>query len=219
MSEPYYSEGGITIYHGDAREILPSVEADVLVTDPPYGVAYVSNASRHGSTPPIAGDHNVDLRDWIMAAWGDHPSIVFGSWRAPRPKCRTLLVWDKGDSPGMGDLTLPWGPSHEEIYIRGAGWVAERRRGGVLRHPTLSAGDSRRPDHPTPKPVPLMVDLLRTCQSTWVIFDPFMGSGPTLRAAKDLGRRAVGIEIEERYCEIAARRLGQEVMDFGGLAA
>ena len=211
---PYYADGLCTIYHGDCREILPTLEADCVVSDPPYGVSYISNSSKVAPTDPIAGDGDTELRDWLLGAW-DGPALVFGSWRAPRPDCRTMLIWDKGDSPGMGDLTLPWGPSHEEVYVIGSGWVVERRRGAVLRHPTLSAADSRRPNHPTPKPIPLMVDLIRACQPTWTILDPFMGSGSTLRAAKDLGRKAIGIEIEERYCEIAAQRMGQEVLDLG----
>ena len=212
MVDPYYDDGDRVIFHGDCREILPALTADVIVTDPPYGMAYVSNSARHGSTDPIAGDADTGLRDWILEAWGDRPSLTFGTWRMPRPECRTLLVWDKGDSPGMGDLTLPWGPSHEEVYVRGKGWVVDGRRAGVLHHAGLSAGDKSRPDHPTPKPVSLMADLLRACPPAWVVLDPFMGSGSTLRAAKDLGRKAIGIECEEKYCEMAAERLGQELL-------
>lgn len=215
--KPYYEDDFTTIYHGDCREILPRLNADVLVTDPPYGMAYVSNSSRYGSTPPIEGDADTGLRDWVLEAWGEErPAVVFGTWRCPRPEARALLVWDKGDSPGMGDLSLPWGPSHEEIYVRGPGWTG-RRMGSVLRFPGLSPADSKRPDHPTPKPVGLMVHIIERCPPG-VIVDPFMGSGTTLRAAKDLGRQSIGIECEERYCELAASRLRQEVLDLGMVA-
>ncbi|HLU95578.1 MAG TPA: site-specific DNA-methyltransferase [Thermobifida alba] len=135
----------------------------------------------------------------------------------PRPdRVRQLIVWDKGDSPGMGDLKMPWGPAHEEIYVFGAGWHG-RRRSNVLRYPTIPPSAAARPSHPTPKPVSLMVDLIQCCPPG-VIADPFAGSGTTLRAAKDLGRRAIGVEVNEQYCEIAARRLAQETFDFGGAA-
>jgi site-specific DNA-methyltransferase (adenine-specific) len=180
-------------------------------------MAYVSNSSKYGSTKPILGDGDTTLRDDILLAWGDKPALVFGTWRVPRPVARALVVWDKGDSPGMGDLKVPWGPSHEEIYVCRRGWNARERRAGVIRVKTLAAMDARRPDHPTPKPIQLMAQLIESCPPG-TILDPFMGSGTTLRAAKDLGRKAIGIEIEERYCEIAAQRMGQEVLDLGAAA-
>lgn len=117
-----------------------------------------------------------------------------------------VLTWDKGDWPGMGDLRLPWGPSTEEIYVLGAGFVG-RRSGSIVRADRCT-GDTV---HPNEKPLSLLVKLLQKCPPG-MIADPFMGSGTTLRAAKDLGRRAIGIEIEERYCEIAAKRLAQETL-------
>lgn len=183
----------------------------ILVTDPPYGMAYKSNASKYKNGIKIIGDENTDSRDKAIHLFGDGPAIVFGTWRVPRPsKVRALLVWDKGDSPGMGDLSLPWGSSHEEIYVMGTGFFG-KRKSSVLRFPGLSASDYNRPDHPTPKPIPLMKDLIANCPSG-IIVDPFMGSGSTLRAAKDLGRKAIGIELNERYCEIAAQRMLQEVL-------
>ena len=213
--KPYYQDDAVTIYHGDCREILPRIQAEVLVTDPPYGMSYVSNSSKYGSTPPIVGDGDAALRDWLLDLWGERPAVVFGTWRVARPAARALLVWDKGDSPGMGDLSVPWGPSHEEIYVRGPGWKG-KRMGSVLRFQGLAPTDGQRPDHPTPKPLALMVHLIERCPDG-VIVDPFMGSGTTLRAAKDLGRKAIGIEVEERYCRMAADRMGQEVL-FGAVA-
>jgi site-specific DNA-methyltransferase (adenine-specific) len=119
------------------------------------------------------------------------------------------LTWDKGDWPGMGDLALPWGPSTENIYVLGSGFTG-KRSGSVIRENRLT-GDIV---HPTEKPLPLMQSLLLHCPDKWSIADPFTGSGTTLVAAKNLGRQAIGIEIEERYCEIAAKRLSQEVLPF-----
>lgn len=215
--KPYYSDDWVTLYHGDCRAITEWRRAEVLVTDPPYGMAYVSNSSKYRKSDAIEGDATADLRDEILELWGRKPALVFGTWRVDRPVgVRQLVVWDKGDSPGMGDVSLPWGPAHEEVYVLGEGFTG-RRKANVLRFPTLAPGDRNRPDHPTPKPVDLMRDLISYCPPG-VIADPFAGSGATLRAAKDLGRRAIGVELEERYCEIIAKRLAQDAFDFGASA-
>jgi hypothetical protein len=175
-----------------------------MVTDPPYGMSYKSGWS--GST--VAGDSTPEVRDAVLASWGRRPAVVFGRWSEPKPaNTKLCLIWDKGEWPGMGDLTMPWGPSHEEIYILGDGFVG-KRMGSVLRAHRMGAAAA---SHPTQKPVGLMEGILRRCPPGTVI-DPFMGSGTTLVAAKNLGRRAIGIEIEERYCEIAAQRLIQGVL-------
>jgi site-specific DNA-methyltransferase (adenine-specific) len=111
----------------------------------------------------------------------------------------------------MGDLSLPWFPCTEEIYVLGGGWVGSRTS-SVLRHV------GRNQHHPTEKPVRLLNDLLAKCPPGFVA-DPFAGSGGTLIAARNGGRGSVGVEIEERYCEIIARRLDQGVLDFGDGAA
>lgn len=229
--KPYYQDEFVTLYQGDCLEVTEWLDADVLVTDPPYGMAYVSNSSKYGSTPAIAGDNDPGLRDTILHMWqqwdpnGDdggpegnlRPALVFGTWRVPRPcATRQLVVWDKGDSPGMGDLAMPWGPAHEEIYVIGVGF-AGKRRANVHRVPTLAPSATRRPDHPTPKPVKLMEELVSYCPGG-VVADPFSGSGATLLAARNLGRRAIGVECEERYCEVIADRLAQGVFDFEGLS-
>ena len=193
----YYDDGRVTLHHGDALENDAwRLEGDVLVTDPPYGMAYVSNSSRYGSTAPIAGDDTVDARD-----------------KALRPAAtRQILVWDKGNSPGMGDLKLPWGPSWEEVYVLGEGFQG-KRGGAVIRIKTIPAGSKDRPNHPTPKPIPLMETLIEKCPPG-VIVDPFAGSGSTLLAAVNLGRRAIGVELDERYCELIAARLSARTETF-----
>ena len=110
----------------------------------------------------------------------------------------------------MGDLSLPWKPSHEEIYVLGSGFSGPRTS-DVLRYPPVQSMAANGRLHPLEKPVGLLRMLLAKCPSGTVI-DPFMGSGPTLIAAKDAGRRAVGIEIDEHYCEIAAQRLSQQTL-------
>jgi DNA modification methylase len=213
---PYYQDEWATLYHGDCRDLLPSLEADVLVTDPPYGIAHKSN--RDGSAPwkgkrSIAGDDSTAFRDWVLAWWGEaRPALVFGKWRVPYPAgTRMVLVWDKGDA-GSGDLSIPWKPSHEQIYVLGSGFHGHRGP-GVLRH-IIHTHYTQGRYHPHEKPVELMQGLIQKCPSG-VVLDPFAGSGTTLVAAKNLGRAAIGVEVDERHCEQVARRLSQEVLDLG----
>lgn len=146
---------------------------------------------------------------------GGRPSIVFGRWDQPRPESvRARLIWAKGNSPGMGDLTFPWGPGEEEIYINGSGFTG-KRESNVITVPTMSAAHRDRPNHPTPKPIPLMEILIAKCPPG-IVADPFAGSGATLIAARNLGRQAIGVELEEKYCEIIASRLSQQVLPLGG---
>lgn len=212
----YYQDDHVTLYHGDClTEHREWLTADVLVTDPPYGMAYESGRVKHRPTQAIAGDLTTKVRDDALAAWGDRPAIAFGKWNVERPaNIRARLIWSKGSDPGMGDLNFPWGNSDEEIYVFGKGFVGKRGP-NVLVHNKPPVGN--RDAHPTPKPVPLMERLIEKCPPG-VIADPFAGSGATLMAAKNLGRKAIGVELEERYCEIIAKRLSQEVFDLEGIA-
>ena len=207
---PYYQADGITLYHGNCLEVEEWLTGDVLVTDPPYGMAYVSNWRKYAPSP-IAGDNDPQVRNLALQAWGDRPALVFGSWKVPRPTTtRHRLIWAKGDSPGMGDLSLPWGPGEEEIYVLGEGWTGTRST-NVITVPTMRATAAWRPAHPTPKPLPLMETLLEKCPPGTVV-DPFAGSGSTLLAARNQGRPAIGVEIDEGYCEVIASRLAQGVL-------
>ena len=215
MTTPYYQDDHVTIYHGDCREVTGWLAADVLVTDPPYGIAHASNrpgAPRRGRQ--IENDHDVTERDAVLAVWGERPAVVFGSCRAPAPAIavRGTLVWDKGGHVGMGDLSFPWKQNWEHIYVAGPGFSG-RRGTGVLAFNALPPWGGVI-THPHEKPVELLRELIGKCPPG-VVADPFMGSGTALRAAKDLGRKAIGIELDERYCEIAAKRLAQDVLDFG----
>jgi site-specific DNA-methyltransferase (adenine-specific) len=209
--KPYYEASGITIFHGDCREILPTITADVIVTDPPYGIADIwqggfgsgwgkarEKASLRNSWDGKPADVGCILELGL-------PSIIWGGNYFNLPASRGWLVWRKEVNPTLtlGDAELAW--TNLDQVIR------------VFDHPRSKVTGKLVPEHPTTKPLPLMLWCLGFLQSG-VVLDPFMGSGTTLVAAKNLGRRAIGIEIEERYCEIAARRLSQEVLNFGGAA-
>lgn len=216
---PYYADDLVTLYLGDSREVDEWLAADVLVTDPPYGIKWregglhSQRSTRSTAAQSIKGDESTAARDSVLAAWGEKPAVVFGSWREPRPpRCTHRLIWHKaGRSPGVAPAA--WFPNDEEIYLIGSGWLGSPTPTVITtteaRHmqPTLIG-------HPTPKPIGLMSRLIEKSPAG-TIADPFAGSGSTLIAAKQLGRKAIGVELEERYCEIAARRLSQDVLDFG----
>jgi DNA modification methylase len=231
MTTPYYDDGQITIYCGDCRDVLPTLppsSVDLIVTDPPYGAEWQSNR-RKESFDRIAGDH-----DQAVALEGIRSSLrlirlsrhlyIFGRYdlsglHLSEP---VELIWDKEMRTG-GDLTLPWGSQHEYIQFcvfhhsrvalnDGAGRLAARlRKGSVLRYPRASGVGVTK--HPTEKPVPLIRELIESSSCIGeAVLDPFMGSGSTLVAARLEGRRAIGIELDERYCEIAVKRLQQAVL-------
>lgn len=229
--KPYYDHAGITIYHGDCREILPGVGGrlfDLILTDPPYGVGY-ETARRSRGDPlrsAVANDHDLSV---VAEAW---PAILerlkadrhWYAFASPRriadaelifSGSKSILAWDKGDRGTVGDLECGFGEAWEAIFygMKGRRPLNGPRPRTVVRFDWSSTMD---PVHPTVKPVPLLSLIIGWSTTAGeLVADPFMGSGTTLRAAKDLGRRAIGIEIEERYCEIAAKRLSQEVLDFG----
>ena len=216
----YYQDEHVTLYHGDCLwEHREWLDADVLVTDPPYGMAYYSG--RRKADDAIAGDRSLTARDDVLDAWRygnpDRPALSFGTWKQPRPDgVKQLIVWDKRGGAGFsGDLKMPWADITEEIYVMGKGW-----RGGrvpaIYSVPTIPTASPERHGHPTPKPVGLMSLLLEKCPDG-VVADPFAGPGATLVAARDMGRKAIGVELEEKYCEIIAKRLDQQVIDFEAL--
>lgn len=215
--KPYYEDDQVTLYHGDCREVTAWLDADVLVTDPPYGIAYQSGSRREVLAASIANDEDTTHRDAILEDWGERPALVFGTWRIPRPHLtHTRLIWDTKGALGMGNLSVPWKPSDQEVYVLGYGFEG-RRDTNVLTHaPVQSTGKGGRV-HPHEKPIGLLQALMAKCPAAWTVADPFAGSGSTLVAAKQLGRRAIGVELEERYCEIAAKRLTQDTL-FGGVA-
>ena len=149
MSTPYYQDDQVTLYHGDCREITEWLEADVLVTDPPYGMAFQSG-SRRETFAKITGDEDTAVRDAVVTLWGtDRPALMFGRWSVPAPAGeRQRLIWHKASTPGMGDLTLPWGPNFEDIHLLGRGWNREAtglpRVGAVITTTQGRGGGCRR---------------------------------------------------------------------------
>lgn len=236
MSEPYYRDEYVTLWHGDAREVLPelgNVEAGVVLTDPPYSSGGFQEASRSSGSigtrttstiqydnlstrgyerlmrEVLRGVNSADeiflFTDWRM--WvHSFDAVEGGGWRV-----RNMLVWDKIEM-GMG---MPWRHQHELVVYgkRTPAAIIDGKRGNVLRF-RRSGNDN----HPTEKPTDLVQELLSNTTGGGSVIDPFAGSGTTLIAAKNLGRKAIGIEIDERHCETAARRLSQSVLDFGGAA-
>ena len=213
--DPYYSDDAVTIYHGDCREVLSTTSlGGVVVTDPPYGISHASNHTAPTTTAQwmnkeIANDGDTSLRDWVLGRFTEYACM--GSYRAPPPPgYRGVLIWDKGPASGMGDLSFPWKMSWEMVFIGGKLWQGKRGE-GVIKGCHVVTRASMGRTHPNEKPVDLMMHLIG--KHAWRnVLDPFMGSGTTLVAAKNLGRKAIGIEIEERYCEIAAERCSQEVL-------
>ena len=210
--KPFYQESGIQIYHGDCREILPVVSsgAGVLLTDPPYGLGYDASHEKYknGVNRGTAG--------WDSEAFSPHhlvelglPSIIWGAncFASRLPDYPGWLCWVK--------------TARNDADIRQAdmelAWTNFIRRPRTFRHLWVGAyrasESGLRNWHPTQKPEALMKWCIGLMPNG-IVLDPYMGSGTTLRAAKDLGRGAIGIEVEERYCEIAARRLRQEVFSF-----
>jgi len=215
--KPYYEEDRITIYHGDCREILPTLSnIDIVITDPPYGIR-LQEHGRNGydmrklNEYQVQGDDSQNLGQEVVDSL-EAPQIVFAHPMKPwKGKWRQYLVWDKGPAVGGGgDIATCWKQSWELIQIRRTPKLNGPRDEAVL-HFHVTGQDYCY--HPCQKPMALMAYLIqKTTESKCTILDPFMGSGTTLQAAKELGRKAIGIEIEEKYCEIAARRLAQEVL-------
>lgn len=181
----------------------------MLVTDPPYGMKYQGFGRKQ---PAIQGDDSTKARDQLLETWGDKPALVFGTWRVPRPQCRNTIAWIKPNvGPGMGPIDLPWGTAWEEIYVIGRGFAAPKRGPNYTIHHGLTSSSKARPKHPTTKPIPLMEWLVGYCPPSWVIVDPFAGSGATLRAANNFGRRAIGFEINHGYYQEAVQLLRKDM--------
>lgn len=226
MNAPYYADDRVTLYHGDCREITEWLAADVLITDPPYGRAWrqgqmVGTAKRPGVSDAhagIAGDASTAVRDAALEAWGDRPAIVFGDLMLTPPR-RTKLVgayrkpFDAGARGAIGGTRRDL----EALYWLGPWPTGIAGRSSLFATTASNVGNpvgivARSGGHPHAKPLDVMEALLEGCPPG-VIADPFAGSGSTLVAARNLGRRAIGVELEERYCEMAARRLAQDCLD------
>ena len=204
--EAYYRDDAVTIYHGDCREIVPGLgRFDLLLTDPPYG-------SRYAEDPVWGkGNQSKNTRKQRSESWDNEApdlrfcldvcanAIVWGGNYQAFPPRRRWLAWIKRDAPpSLSNIELAW--TSYDANARFFDWP-------------IAATNAERVGHPTQKPLALMTWCISLAGDGQTILDPFAGSGTTGRAAKDLGRKAVLIEREERYCEIAAKRMGQEVFD------
>lgn len=227
---PYYEDAAATLYHADARDVLPSLGvADLLITDPPYGQKWCSGL-RSESFGEMAGDGDSDVGYEVLRLAMPHLRTfrhlyVFGPFdlaaHLPVVGSNIELVWDKL-MIGPGDLALPWGPRHEPIQFGvhvpskanrrdGKGNLSARlRKGSVLSH---ARPNSRGVRHPSEKPVALLRELIESSSVIGeLVLDPFVGCGSTLVAARLEDRRSIGIEVDERWCEVAAKRLAAVVV-------
>lgn len=241
MTAPYYQDDAVTIYHGDCRDVLPtltSTSVALVLTDPPYNISNrngrdgttVGQLKRaDGTARKVWKDFGEWDRDWepgpflaeTMRLLADGGSLVactseflIADYLASGLNHRCLLFWRKANPT----------PAFRQVYVRtvemavwqvkgSTGWCFN---GGGYEHQVWEGPAVANKQHPTQKPLGWMSHLVNMHSlSGGLVVDPHCGSGTTLRAAKDLGRRAVGIELDERYCEIAARRLSQGVLDFG----
>jgi len=228
--QPYYEHDGITIYHGDCQEILPGLPNryfDLLLTDPPYAAAAATVTTGFG-------------REKWGGNWGDMSLVTLVARQILKQPCLMLqhevywfcdlfsfsalmplvfgryalvqsIVWDK-DMLGLGAYYRK--QTEFILYARTAeaAPMGKSERDLIRMRPKYATKE-----HPAEKPLPLIRQLAQATEWTRLL-DPFMGTGTALLAARSLGRGAIGIEIEERYCEIAARRLQQEVLPLGNTA-
>jgi DNA modification methylase len=202
MIKPYYDDGkGIVIYNCDCRDILPELpKVDLVLTDPPYGIARVMKGGKgtgHWNMLSDGNEWDNEAPDINFMMKSGENFVIWGGNYFTLPPSRCWFVWVKINAvPTMGQCELAWTSADrpiQKIY--------------------LPVGNSQLV-HPTVKPLELILWSIKESRTSGMILDPFMGSGTTIRAAKDLGRKCIGIEIEEKYCEIAAKRLQQEVFDF-----
>lgn len=214
---PYYEEPGITIYHGDCREILPQLEGNSLITDPPYGINWgrATWDDDHDTYPKLMqwlSKEGERIQGWVFIfqamrnchrwnAWFPAGWRIFAACKN-FAQIRPTGVWHSWDP------VIFWnsGPNS----VRNSDCVNRDYHVG-----NVAGVFGEKSDHPSPRPLDTMKHIIGIATKPGqTIIDPFMGSGTTLRAAKDLGRKAIGIEIEEKYCEIAVKRLQQEVLKF-----
>ena len=218
MTEPYYQDEWVTLLHGDCLEVTDWLAADVLVTDPPYGRGWRQGNLGNDAHPGIANDHDTGVRDSALHLWGG-VAVVFGDLMLEPPEgTQQVLIYHKPNNAGVRGATGGFRRDAEAVYLLG-GWPSGiGGESSVLRTIAPSQGGPSsivgRTGHPHAKPGDVMQRLISKCPPG-TIADPFAGSGSTLVAAKALGRKAIGVELEEKYCEIAARRLAQDVLDFG----
>lgn len=209
MTEPYYDDGTVTLYHGDCRGILPSLApVSTCLTDPPYnlGIDYGTGVDDKRA------DYTGWCKDWFASCHSLADSVALtpgianlGVWYEVCPP-DWVIAWHK--PAAMGRCHVGFNNWEPVLY-----WGSHRNVVDVVTAPLIP--DSSLDGHPCPKPLRWAASLLGgVLLGDGIVLDPFAGTGTVLRAAKNLGRRAIGIEIEERYCEMIVNRLAQEVLSF-----
>ena len=201
--KPYYQDSAVTIYHGDCFEIVPQLgRFDLLLTDPPYGLGRKLHDGGTWSTNPIYDamlewDVSIPTTDQILSLRSFcEKAIIWGGNYYQLPPSRCWLIWRKQNKmPTLADFEMAW-----------TGFDANAREFTEISNP-----DGKR-QHPTQKPLSLFKWCISKAEQAKTILDPFAGSCTTGRAAKDLNKKAVLIEREERYCEVGANRMQQEVL-------
>lgn len=210
MIKPYYQDDFCIIYNADCREILPELDpVDLILTDPPYGINYVHSGGGKGAHPrrivePVTGDDRPFDPSFLLS----YPNVI--TWGADHYASRLpegrWLVWDKLNGvesfDSFSDVEIAWHSKNGASRIFRFLWK------GICQQ-EKAFGTGKR-FHPTQKPIALMKWCISQAGKIQSLCDPFMGSGTTLRAAKDLGLKSIGIEIEKKYCDIAIERLRQE---------
>jgi DNA modification methylase len=203
--KPYYQDAAVTIFHGDCRQIVPQLgRFDLLLTDPPYGLGDRLKSGSDGEWSKgfeVAPEWDRSVCEpWLILQVVDRceRAIVWGGNYYPLPPARGWLGWDKMQEHSSGHYELAW--TNLDAPTR------------MFRKSRVEAYGQMDKAHPTQKPVDLMTWCLSLVPESQTVLDPFAGSGTTGRACKDLGKQCVLIEREERYCEIAARRMAQEVL-------
>lgn len=207
--KPYYDADGVTIYHGDCREVLLS-EVGAVISDPPYGINWVPRVNNRDSNWKDLSRSN--LQRWLSFG----PACFWGGnyYTDQLPPTEAWLIWLKrpagfdNDPRTYAVLEMAWTNFDCKPRTMTHVWDGGKRQGEAINRAFL---------HPAQKPVEVMRwSILMAGKFSGPVVDPFMGSGTTLEAAKRLGRKAIGIEIDERYCEIAAKRLNQGALDLFG---
>jgi site-specific DNA-methyltransferase (adenine-specific) len=228
--EPYYSHGGVTIFHGDCRDVLLKLPvADHMISDPPYSEETHAGARTQNINDKLVDFDSItvdELRKIVRLCRPSRWSIFTTDWRH-------LVALDKKPPRNMrfvraGVWVKPNGTPQFTGDRPATGWEAvailhnsgnKMRWNGGGKAATWNFGKESYGNHPTQKPLALYTAFVAAFTDPGeTIVDPFMGSGTTLVAAKQLGRKAIGIEREEKYCELAARRLAQDMLPFAGIA-
>jgi len=210
--QPYYEDEHVTLYHGDCREILPHLpQVDLVLTDPPYGIGEAAGKNKSRGKLAVSKDYGNDswddkpIQQSVIDSLITQPAVIFGGNYYAMPPSSCWLVWDKHITKDFADCELAW------TNLPGAIRKIDYLWNGCMK---------KRPEqrfHPTQKPL----DVMKWCISqadtklkrqVQTILDPFAGSGTTLRAAKDMNRRCIGVEQSKEYCDVIVKRMKQQVL-------